>query len=340
MADFTGFYFDGIHSSTYHVLRTSDGDRYKEGLFPEFEDRTIELVGGDVSLYEGTNFKQTEFTINIAFDSIIEEDFKNIKKWLQPNKLKEFRFDERPYKAYWAKLRSRPVFEYVCFMEEREDGFPGEKQRVYKGEASLDFVAYNPFGYCNDNSTVMTENGLSMVERGINWQVLDTYVPFTIIDDNVSEWGEVSGLKNGIQMNEYNEFTRKNNGTNYTYTAYLYNPGDFDADFELFFDWHDTRTDVTEKLITLTLTDSEQQEKSFQFSINKLNLTDRIILNTKKHSLEVYSKKDDNSWKKNLRYDLVKSTDWIKIPQGESTIKVKCDIQELVLQIKYNYKYY
>ena len=39
MADFTGFYFNGHHSSTYGIIRTSDGNRYKEDLLPDFEDR-------------------------------------------------------------------------------------------------------------------------------------------------------------------------------------------------------------------------------------------------------------------------------------------------------------
>ena len=61
MADFTGFYFDNVHSSAYGLIRTSDGSRYTEGLIPEFEDREIELVGGDGSLYEGRRFKKTSF---------------------------------------------------------------------------------------------------------------------------------------------------------------------------------------------------------------------------------------------------------------------------------------
>ena len=53
MADFTGFYLGGVHSSTYGILRVSDGDRYKEGLIPEFEDKDIELSGGSGHIYGG-----------------------------------------------------------------------------------------------------------------------------------------------------------------------------------------------------------------------------------------------------------------------------------------------
>ena len=52
MADFTGFYYGNDHSSTYHLIRTSVGDRYEEELFSDFEDETIKLVGGSGSLYD------------------------------------------------------------------------------------------------------------------------------------------------------------------------------------------------------------------------------------------------------------------------------------------------
>ena len=69
MADFTGFYLDGIHSSTYGILRVSDGDRYKEGLIPEFEDREIELSGGSGSIYVNTQYKKTPFDIFLSISS-------------------------------------------------------------------------------------------------------------------------------------------------------------------------------------------------------------------------------------------------------------------------------
>lgn len=228
MADFTGFYYDNIHSSTYHLLRVSDGDRYSEGLFPEFEDFTVELAGGNGSAYQSTRFKETEFTINVAFDRVTENDFKEIKKWLSPNKIKPFRFDERPYKTYWAKLKKRPVFEYVCFMEET-DGFDKQEERIYKGEVKLEFIAYNPFGYCNNDSVRLTEDGLVEVEGGINWQSLNNYNPLTLVDDNVNEWALASGLKTEQELKEYNNFIFHEK-----YFASLYNPGDFNTDFDLF----------------------------------------------------------------------------------------------------------
>lgn len=335
MADFTGFYFDNIHSSTYGLVRTSDGDRYKDGLIPEFEDYEIERVGGDGDLYEGRRYKKTSFTIPVAFDHMTEQQFRDLRKWLGGDELKEFRFDERPYKAYWAKVASRPSLEYVCFMELKDDAINrDDKERIYKGEGEIEFIAYDPFGYCNDNSWELTPNGRQET-GGTNWQQInETYVPFTIVDLNVDEWGEVSGLKNDLE--NYNEFVREEGIDNYNYTASLYNPGDFDADFQLLISLGgDGDSTFSQEEITITIT-QEDKRTDFVFKLTGLKNSNRILLNTKNHSLIVYDEEDNKS----LRYDLIKSTDWQKIPQGESTMKITCNLSSLNPIIKYNYKYY
>lgn len=530
MADFTGFYLDGIHSSTYGILRVSDGDRYKEGLIPEFEDREIELSGGSGSIYVNTQYKKTPFDIEIAFDHLTEQQFRDMRRWLGGEKLHSFRFDERPYKTYWVKLESRPELEYVCFMEESKE-VVGQEERIYKGEGTLNFVAYDPFGYCIDNSTQITKDGLMTIEDGINWQVLDSYSPFAVLDNNVDEWGSVSGLKNAAQLKEYNYFTKEIRGETTDYIAKLYNPGDFETDFELFvqiegeavflddrvlkfssnsdntytitkcdtnvegkiilpssynnlpvtkigteafrdcqkiteviipegflsignnaffqclklkkviisntvttldigafqncqnlkeisigtgikeigrsaFNYcvslktficlaeeppklsgqnifneidyngnvctfyvpdnsvntykstgpamsgYSSWTEVADKIysitsfipkediddlnLTIKLSSDFTSSQFFIFSLKGLKTTDKIILNSKNHSLTVYH----SNGTKDLRYDLVKSTHWPKIPIGESNIKITCGLSNLVPQIKYNYKYY
>lgn len=521
MADFTGFYLDGIHSSTYGILRVSDGDRYKEGLIPEFEDREIELSGGSGSIYVNTQYKKTPFDIEIAFDHLTEQQFRDMRRWLGGEKLHSFQFDERPYKTYWVKLESRPELEYVCFMEESKE-VVGQEERIYKGEGTLSFVAYDPFGYCIDNSTQMTKDGLMTIEEGINWQVLDSYSPFAVLDNNVDEWGSVSGLKNKVQLSDYNIFTPKTVQETTDYIAKLYNPGDFETDFELFVQiegeavllddrvlafssnsdntytitkcntnvegkiilpssynnlpvtkigteafrncqkiteviipegflfignnaffqcvklekviisntvttldtgafqncqnlnyvkigtglqlinssafnicaklntficlaeeppklsgqnifneidyngnvctfyvpdnsvnkYKNKWSEVADKIysitsfipkeyiddlnLTIQVSSDYTSSQFFIFSLKGLKITDKILLNSKKHSLTVYH----SNGTKDLRYDLVKSTHWPKIPIGESNIKITCGLSNLVPQIKYNYKYY
>lgn len=355
MSDFTGFYFgkntydiETSHSSYYNLVRVSGGDRYEEYLFPSFKDQTKEVVGGDRTLYDKTNYTERKFDIEMAFDNLKERDFRRMRDWLNPKEIKFLRFDERPYRTFLAKLASAPKIEYICFLENNESHTG--KERIYKGELKLEFVAYDPMGYCNDDTTVMTPSGLflegSVNYDRYNWQELQTYAA-SLLYDNVDEWGGSSGLLDSL--NGYNEFFE--NGDRLS--AYLYNPGDEPADFELFLDLSSDDSDSTieeGRLVTIYIYKEnfyfpEEPELlgAFKFLIGGLSKKDTIILRTKNHSLTVYhSEWEDN---RSLRYDLIKSTHWIKIPQtldlkeGE---KIRMDITSGIKHaaIKYGYKYY
>lgn len=334
MADFTGFYFNNIHSSTYGLIRTSNGDRYSEGLIPEFQDHEIELVGGDGSLYGGRTFKKIPISIPVVFDHMTEKQFRDLREWLSTDELKELRFDERPYKAYWVKPSSRPTLEYLCFMEEKENGVFGEQERIYKGEGTLEFTAYDPFGYCIDNSLTLTKDGL-VSAGGNNWQSLGSYSLAQLKDDNVMEWAEASGLKSYSALQKYNHFVTQSDSEKDYYTAKLYNPGDKETDFQLFLSFSAAEVKTFGKnYVTIEIISESGEDLVFQFSLENLSSKNTLILDTKKHSLTVY-----NENQKSLRYDLIKSFKWVKIPKGESEMKITCN-EDLFPQIKYNYKYY
>lgn len=349
MADFTGFYYDNIHSSTYNLIRVSNGSRYSEELFPAFKDETVELVGGNKTLYKSTNYQKHTFKIKVAFDNITEESFRKMRKWLSPTEIKTLRFDERPYKAYWAKLEAAPSFDYICFLE--EDRF-GDKKRVYKGEGELTFVAYDPNGYCIDESTKMTIKGLEEVEGGYNWQSLETYVPLLIRDDNVTEWGASSGLLNLslVPVGKdalYNEFVENNNNGKITYTADLYNPGDKDADFELFIPLVNREIVQDEFVypdIKIYLTweeQGEEKEENISFSTKDITKGSKFILRTRNHSL-IAAVNNNGILTEAFRYDLVKFTHWPKIPCEKDNVKIKVEGGKDIgkPQIKYAYLYY
>lgn len=375
MADFTGFYYGDEHSSTYHLIRVSKGKRYGESLFPEFKDDKKEMVGGDETLYFRTSFSQRKFPIEVAFDNLREEDFRKLRKWLAPKQVKALRFDERPYKAYWAKLEKTPTFEYVCFMEEDEDTL--EKVRVYKGEAKLDFVAYDPIGYCNDDTTKITYNGLETAP-GYNWQELKTYSPLLMKDDNLIEWAAESGLLNN--MEQYNVFEEKAESP-YEYIAKVFNPGDMPTNYEVCFGLEDDAPNSSE--LSVYLYEDEEQENlisAFNIYLTGLRKYDRIIIDTKKHTLKIYPPNREITYEevggkqvervqykdkdgeyiiependldklvyseinRQLRYDLVRSSHWQTIPcniQGEHSImKIKSAIKLNGVNIKYGYRYY
>lgn len=142
MKDFIDFRFGNYHSKDLHLLAVSSGDRYTKNLLPEPTDYTDEVPGGDGQYYYGQTYQNREFTINVAFDKVSEEDFRKISQLFAIDKPQDLVFDEQPYKVYRAKIKSAPNFTYICFMDKEK------KERVYKGEGTLNFICYYPYAYC------------------------------------------------------------------------------------------------------------------------------------------------------------------------------------------------
>ena len=117
MGDFLGFTFGGVHSSDLGITRVSGGDRYDEQLHPEIKDRTAEVPGLNGEYYFGSDFGPRQFDIDIAYDSLTEEQFRNLRQVFGTKDIKELIFDERPYKKYLAKLESPIELSYICFDE-------------------------------------------------------------------------------------------------------------------------------------------------------------------------------------------------------------------------------
>lgn len=120
MEDFTGFTFGGVHSSDLGIIRVSGGDRYDEQLHPEIKDRTAEVPGLNGDYYFGSDFGPRSFDIEIAFDSLTEEQFRKLRRVFGTKDIKRLIFDERPYKYYMAKLESPIELSYVCFDEPKK----------------------------------------------------------------------------------------------------------------------------------------------------------------------------------------------------------------------------
>ena len=184
MGDFIGFKFGGKHISEFAIIRVSGGDRSEEELQPEIKDITAEVAGIDGNYYFGSNYGPRKFSLELAFDSLTEENFRALRKLFSTKQQKELIFDERPYKKYIAKLESPIELSYVCFDQpkkivgaerdgirvvertpiveeidgeevvtgytiEREQVTPYQysdtTERIYKGEGKITFICYFPF---------------------------------------------------------------------------------------------------------------------------------------------------------------------------------------------------
>lgn len=179
--DFLGFSFAGKHSwDDFGLIRTSDGDRYNENLAPTMNDKTAEVPGGDGIYYFGTTHKQRDFNVSFAFENMTEAKFAEMKKWLNGKEMGDLWFEEAPYKVYTAKVSGTPSLKYIPFIV---DG-----QRVYKGEGTVQFVAYWPYAHTPDKVAVWDET-TSTYDK-FEGKSLASYTSFTNKDD----WSNASGL--------------------------------------------------------------------------------------------------------------------------------------------------
>lgn len=240
--DFIGFTFDDIHSSELGLIRVSGGNRFSENLLPSLQDKTVQIPGGDGYYYFGSNYTQRQFSISVAFDSLTEDQIRLIKKKFGDRKIHKLVFDELPYKYYLVKVSGAPNLKYIPFDEEEcsyHEEYVGSKEelysprpdyslkRVYKGEGSITFVAYNPFGRSRfkyrDQYNV--ENCPELEQTGSVEEIFN----------NFDAWVTSSGFKGSTE-------TATLNGKTYTIDVptlngvAVYNPGDFEAHFKLKFD--------------------------------------------------------------------------------------------------------
>ena len=138
--DYVGFTFNGIHSSSLGLVRTSDGSRFNENLLPTIQDKTVQVPGGDGMYHFGSYYTQKQFNVSYAFDSLTEEQLTKIKELFGDKKIHELIFDETPYKVYYAKVTGTASIKHIPFNE-------GVTNRVYKGEGTVQFTAYDPYAY-------------------------------------------------------------------------------------------------------------------------------------------------------------------------------------------------
>ena len=201
-ADYIGFTFNGCHSSELGIVRVSDGSRFNENLLPTIQDKTVQIPGGDGMYHFGSYYTQKQFNISYAFDALTEEQLAKIKRVFGDKKTHELIFDETPYKAYQAKVTGTASIKYIPFAE-------GEKNRIYKGEGSIQFTAYNPFAVCKHK-----------------YLDDDYYKNF----NNVEEWKGAAGLLD--TQGQFDSHTEAG--------FYLYNPGDKETDFVLTLNFNST----------------------------------------------------------------------------------------------------
>ena len=173
-SDFIGFSFNGIHSDTLHIKRVSDGSRYNDTLSPNFQDVKAQVPGRDGTLYWDSFYSEKQFPVQVAFDELSESGLRTLRQTFNGKVEGWLIFDESPYKQYWVKIQNPPQFKYLCFYDENNE-------RVYKGEGTINFVAYDVYGHA----------------KGHN---LSSYRALGI--ENLNEWKDSTGMRNSDDRGE------------------------------------------------------------------------------------------------------------------------------------------
>lgn len=305
LMDFCGFTFNGVHSSALGFVRVSNGSRYSDSLVPDFQDQTVDVPGGNGTYFFDSFYKDKSFSIDIAFDSITEVQYRRIRQTFAADVIGELIFDEAPYKAYTAKVQSPPSLNYICFDE--------GGQRIYKGEGSIQFVCYYPFARS-------VHKYLEAYPTTKPAGASDDFIVYT----NRAEWLGASGIisqKNGTSSNYYDNAPSSQ--------IHLYNAGDTDADFCAYFPF----TNSTCNLSSIYIGDSFL---SFGEITKKGNDDAYLRINSKTNLVEGCSNTAGDLT--GTLYNLcIQGGDFFKIPIGYSELMVEgsnCSA------ITYDYLYY
>lgn len=336
--DFLGFSFDGIHCSQLGITHVSSSDRYDEDLFPEVKDKTIEIPNNHGEYYYGSIYGTRTFEINIAYDSVTETQFRNIRRLFGTRKVCELIFDERPYKVYYAKIESPIELSYVCFDEEEwtwetenhdnyipgsidHKVYTGNKRRIYKGEGTINLICYQPFAHQQfkilDLYRTSGENAGNLITKY----------------SNVDEWAESSGLLTQEEWDEYHIDTCIPSTGPYTCAIPVYNPGDLDVGFCLFIPFATVENEAT---ANEKVTISAGQELIYTLQKTPTGAVTIDDIDSQYYTIEgttiTFNNNTESDMVASISYPYIKYTREILPKSGKSDIIINGDSDILVLK--------
>lgn len=201
--DFIGFTIGGHHSTDLGLYRVSDGSRYNENLLPTISDQTVQVPGGDGTYYFGSYYTQRSIPISVAYDSLTEQKFREVRTILGSKIPQDLIFDETPYKIYKVKAVGNPTLKYICFGDDR----------IYKGEGQFEFIAYSPYARCPNDYKYQS----CYTVDGPEWYHTK----------NLNEWKAAAGLL--PVQGDFDTFQTIGENAR----VFLYNPGDIEADYTI-----------------------------------------------------------------------------------------------------------
>lgn len=169
--DFLGFSLGKIHSSSLNITRVSNNDRYMENITPIFKDQTTDIPGNDGTYYFNTVYNSQSFIIDFAFDDLRDTDIRKLRQVLGFKGIQELVFDETPYKKYMVKCSNPPTLKYIAFDQ--------EGTKIYKGEGTINLVAYYPYALGTEEMVLKSASSLDINNIGDLDTSFKIYFPLT-----------------------------------------------------------------------------------------------------------------------------------------------------------------
>lgn len=338
---FLGFTFCGEHSSKFKIVRINSSGKGELPLTPNFKDNFIERTNGDGSYYFSTNDTDLTFNITFGFDRLTEKDLQALRNFLSSKKYGEIIFDEAPYKKYMGKLKQAASLSYIAFDEDLlpamqfpkrpdfdENGNLSEEaikqmieakkllygpnevehtERIYKGEGSIQFVCYYPYGVAPYQT--IEEYETQWIGKGYT---------------NINEWRAASRIMSYEQYVLYNHDIIVGESTE------LNNVGDLDTSCQ--FDLMLTDGANSEGYIEIVL---RQNEETVSGLLIKTNLLENNKIYHFDSEKKLITDEDGNF----INYAIV-AGDFFNIPTGLSQLSVYGNNVDCTLSnIKYEYRY-
>lgn len=332
--DFIGFTFNGRHSSEFNIYSVSEGSRYQDVLVPNPIDYTEQVPGGVGQYYFGSDMDIKEFPLSIAYDKLTETQVRELRNWLAPDAVGELIFDERPYKTYTGKISTSPSLSFICFDSYNKES--GRKERIYKGEGSINFVCYYPLGVVSGDK-----------------KELKYYSDL----DNKDEWAASTGMIEDLDT------TGVNKGYDHYITLpdnskgiQLFNPGDKDTDFILSFNKPTPMNDILftlsngeQFMLNLRSSDTDVEDYGAVSDAEKriATMTGGVItIDTKKNRIMYKYGTGKNVTEESI-YFALKKGQFFKIPKNRTStggynlvIGTTSNIETDSIKISYDYLYY
>lgn len=355
--DFTGFSFNGVHSSTLGVVRVSNGNRHEVNILPFIKDTSVEVPGGDGHYFYRTNYKKYDMTLNIAFDEMDERQFRFLRRFYLSKGLYQLILDENPYKIYIAKGKGLSNIKFVPF--------GASNNRRYAGEATLSFEIYDGLSKSRfkfkDDYTIAniaewndvvgdytvrqvdfteedpTNTGVVIFteEEGVNSKLIteEKFYDF----NNLNEWDVASGLQ---ERGNYDTFYV--DGARGCFD--LVNPGDAPAPYNLrlYFLGNGLIPDGSATIVqngqTVSTVTWEGFEQASRDARTNIAVDEFIEINTKERIVKGFDRNQNRTGRYYINHF---DGDFGPVPIGESKMIIEANnVAQLKPYIYYDYLYY